>query len=611
AFEPFSGDRYWIVGEYTGLESSTNFWSTWVAEVSNVVSYPVTFSEDGLSAGSSWAVTVNGVAENSSSPTLTFLEPNGTYSYTVGSPVLSGVGTRYIASPTTGSFVVTTSALAEFVNFTKEYRLTTSAVPVGTGTVDPASSWWDANASVLLGGLANTSHAFATWAGSGLGSYNGSVNPVGLTMSGPITETATFVNMTTYTVTFTPVGLPGGTSWSVAVNGLQENSSGASQTFNLTNGSYTYALQSPIAGGTGIQYTATPAAGTFVLQGADVSVPIALTTQYRLSVGLLPAGSGLVFPTSAWYNASLVVNVSALPATGDAFASWTGTGIGSYSGTSNPALVTMESVVSETANFQPVQSSTFRISLAVSPAGSGSIFFEGQRYSSGQSVSILSGTYSISAQASAGWEFSLWELSGEVTVNANAANVTGAGWVNATFVPVDRVSIVTDPTGCGSVSIAGSVYASGASLDLGAGTYAITADACGSYSLVSLAGQGGVNVTENQVTVAGNGSVIATFSMTTSSGSSAGVFGSEVPLWLLILAIGLLYATLAVLYFEKRRSPPRGGATTGPQNLAALAVGASVAGPALPPPPWSEESESPMSPGPAAPAPVDNSEPPR
>jgi hypothetical protein len=610
AFEPFSGDRFWIAGEYTGPDSSSNFWSTWVAQVSNVVSYPVTFSEAGLASGTAWSATVNGILENSSSPTLTFLEPNGTYSYTVGSPLASGVGIRYLASPTTGSFEVTTSPVTELVNFTKEYRLTTSAVPRGSGTVDPTSSWWEANASVLLGALANSSHAFASWAGSGFGSYNGTENPVDLTMAAPINETATFVNVTTYSVTFTPSGLPAGTLWTVAVNGLEEASTGAFQTFNLTNGSYTYAIQSPIAGGSGVQYVAAPTSGTFALQGTGVSIPIAFTTQYWLSVGLSHAGSGSVSPTSGWYNASLAVTVSALPAMGYAFASWTGVGSGNYTGVSDPAEVTMESAVTETANFEPAQVSMFRVTLNISPAGSGSILFDGQQYSSGQAILTSPGTYPISAQASSGWALGQWQLGGGVTATANSVTVSGVGWINASFVPVDRVSIVTEPTGCGSVSIGGSVYASGTSIELGAGTYPITASACGTYALVSLTGQGGVQVTQNKVTVAGNGSVIATFSTGSSSGSSSGVFGSQVPLWLLILAIGLLYATLAVLYFEKRRSPPREGATAGPQNLAAPAVGGSAASAGLPPPPWSEETESPAPPSAAPPGPVEGGEPP-
>jgi len=52
----------------------------------NIVTYPVTFTESGLSPGTSWSVKLNGLTETSTNATLTFNEPNGTYSY-----VISGI----------------------------------------------------------------------------------------------------------------------------------------------------------------------------------------------------------------------------------------------------------------------------------------------------------------------------------------------------------------------------------------------------------------------------------------------------------------------------------------------------------------------------------------
>jgi parallel beta-helix repeat protein len=49
------------------------------------VLYNVTFTETGLGSGTSWSVTLNGVTKTSTGPTIVFQEPNGTYSYTVGS----------------------------------------------------------------------------------------------------------------------------------------------------------------------------------------------------------------------------------------------------------------------------------------------------------------------------------------------------------------------------------------------------------------------------------------------------------------------------------------------------------------------------------------------
>jgi hypothetical protein len=49
----------------------------------NLVTYKITFTESGLPAGTTWNVTLNGVKEPSSSYSMTFSEPNGSYSYTV------------------------------------------------------------------------------------------------------------------------------------------------------------------------------------------------------------------------------------------------------------------------------------------------------------------------------------------------------------------------------------------------------------------------------------------------------------------------------------------------------------------------------------------------
>ncbi len=596
AFEPFSGDRFWVVGEYTGPYSSVDFWSTWVAQVSNVVSYPVTFSEVGLDVGQEWSVTLNGITENSSASTIDYLEPNGTYTYSVGTPIRAAAGVRYVDGSPTGSFALTSAGLTQPVNFTQQFRLTTIVLPHGAGSIDPAGGWFDASSSVLLGALANSSHAFHSWTGSGDGAYNGSSNPANITLYGPINETANFVNSTTFSVTLHASGLPTNTVWSATLNGLEESTPGSELLFNVTNGSYTYVIETPIAGGVGTQYSGAPAAGTLLVSASDESVPVTFTTEYLLSTSVLPISSGAVSPMTAWFPALANVNLSALPASGFAFASWSGVGSASYTGTADPVSVTMGGPISETADFVANGRSYFEVTFGVTPVGSGSILFDGQTYSNAQPLVVPGGAYALASVTQADWEFAQWEAGGGVSIGADVATITGSGWINASFVAVDHVSISTDPASCGSISVAGNVYANGASLELAQGTYSVSANACASYTIDSVSGQGGVRVDQNQLTISGNGSIVATFSQGASgSADPFSAFGSQVPLWLLIIAIGLLYATLAVLYFEKRRTPPGGSASNAGRTGAP--AGAAVAGvarvPAAPIPPWSEESEAP------------------
>jgi hypothetical protein len=66
------------------------------------IGHNVSFVETGLSSGTTWNVTLNGVTLSSNGTTITFVEVNGTYSYSVGN-----VSGYTISSNGTGSFNVT------------------------------------------------------------------------------------------------------------------------------------------------------------------------------------------------------------------------------------------------------------------------------------------------------------------------------------------------------------------------------------------------------------------------------------------------------------------------------------------------------------------------
>ncbi|MGB9815935.1 MAG: hypothetical protein ACPLVI_08435, partial [Thermoplasmata archaeon] len=65
------------------------------------LTYTITFIESGLSSGTTWYVTLNGITKSSSNNTITFNEPNGTYSYTVATGNKEYAPTQY-----SGSFTV-------------------------------------------------------------------------------------------------------------------------------------------------------------------------------------------------------------------------------------------------------------------------------------------------------------------------------------------------------------------------------------------------------------------------------------------------------------------------------------------------------------------------
>jgi hypothetical protein len=134
------------------------------------------------------------------------------------------------------------------------------------------------------------------------------------------------------------------------------------------------------AAGTNVSISATPASG-YVFSGwtgtgngsytgtnnpAQVTIDGAITetadfvasqssnlvaSQYSLT--MIAGANGTVSPASGTYAAGTNVPISAAPSAGYVFGSWMGTGPGSYTGTNNPAQVTMNGLVTETANFVP------------------------------------------------------------------------------------------------------------------------------------------------------------------------------------------------------------------------------------------------------------------
>ncbi|MGC9167250.1 MAG: hypothetical protein ACP5GR_06405, partial [Thermoplasmata archaeon] len=79
--------------------------STWQIILNNIkinvgLNYNITFLEKGLPANTKWYVNLsNGQSFSSTTNTITFSEPNGTYSYTIAT-----VNKNYAPNPSSGTF---------------------------------------------------------------------------------------------------------------------------------------------------------------------------------------------------------------------------------------------------------------------------------------------------------------------------------------------------------------------------------------------------------------------------------------------------------------------------------------------------------------------------
>jgi hypothetical protein len=197
--------------------------------------YTVTFTATGtLPSGDQWCVTFNGVQNCSTTSTILFtnVEAQSTagtaYPWSMSSVVAGATGVQYchqtggVCATDSGSITVPDSGActcSASIPFTTQYYLTMTANPSSEGTVSPASGWYDAGSTPTITVTPDVGYSFAPpWVGTGTGSYSGTSASHSITMSAPISETASFAVDTAYTVDFVESGLPSGT-WGVTYNG--------------------------------------------------------------------------------------------------------------------------------------------------------------------------------------------------------------------------------------------------------------------------------------------------------------------------------------------------------------------------------------------------------
>lgn len=116
-----NGTWPFIVGAVTGFTANVTYGNVTVAGVPQNVrigfsaipaQYTVTFSETGLAPSTLWTVSLAGVPKGSSTTSIAFSEPNGSYAFTVGTV------TGYSATPNSGSIPVAGGPALQGIVFT-------------------------------------------------------------------------------------------------------------------------------------------------------------------------------------------------------------------------------------------------------------------------------------------------------------------------------------------------------------------------------------------------------------------------------------------------------------------------------------------------------------
>ena len=263
------GDYPWGVGydSGNGYLYVTNYDSSSVSIVTTgpaPSTYPVTFSESGLPAGTNWSVTLAGQRVSSTSGTTTFNEPSGMYLFTVGSVL------GFTATPASGS--VTMSGASKTVSIT--FTPVTYAVIFRESGLPSGTTW-----SVTLNGstLTGTGNIVFTEPN---GSYAFTLHPVAGYVANITSGTvpvaghlwSVYVGFTSeslyHEVKFTETGLPVDTAWVVKLGSLANSNTTPEIIFDLQNGSYTYDVVT-VKG-----YMASMPSGTVEVNGNPVNVSI-------------------------------------------------------------------------------------------------------------------------------------------------------------------------------------------------------------------------------------------------------------------------------------------------------------------------------------------------
>ncbi|MCI4338056.1 MAG: DUF3494 domain-containing protein, partial [Thermoplasmata archaeon] len=131
-----------------------------VPTTSSQTTYPVTFTETGLPAQTSWSVTFAGVLSSSTSTTNVFEVPSGSYTYTAGTVA------AYTASPATGSLPVNGAAASQAILFTVGASGSFSAVTFTESGLNSGTGW-----SVTLNGVLSNSSSTT----NGFSEINGTI----------------------------------------------------------------------------------------------------------------------------------------------------------------------------------------------------------------------------------------------------------------------------------------------------------------------------------------------------------------------------------------------------------------------------------------------------
>jgi hypothetical protein len=268
------------------------------------------------------------------------------------------VGTGYVSYSGLANPVTVTlyGNMTQTAIFAPLRTLTMVADPGGTVSPPPGSHSVTSGHSVVIEAFPDPGYAFMGWTGTGAGSYTTWSNPATIVVNGDISETARFAPQVL--VPLTMVAGPGGTVAPTSGNYYVGTILGIFATPDPG-----FVFGGWVGSGPG-SYTG-PANGQAILIGGPITETATFTIPPTWAVTMIAAPGGTVTPASGNYPNGGTLQISATPSAGYLFKSWVGSGPGSYSGTANPATITVNGAITQTGTFQSARN----VTLTTSPAG--------------------------------------------------------------------------------------------------------------------------------------------------------------------------------------------------------------------------------------------------
>jgi hypothetical protein len=378
------------------------------------------------------AATMTSIA--SATVTITGGYPNGFLFYTLDGSTPTASSTLY-----SGPIILTNSAVVQVLSLSADFSQMAYAAPVtvqvipvynlqtsvtGNGTIglNPASGPYASNSVVTLTATAAQYWAFDHWTGDATGSQN----PLYLTMNGPRSVQAVFVQ-TVFPLT---VSTPGGGS--VTANGQVISPA----TYYPIGSVVT--LAATASNGWSFADWQGNASGTSNPLNVTISQTNNIQAIFGTAVGTNTVGGGSIMlsqPNPVPYGT--ILTASAIPAAGNYFVTWSG----AASGTNAPTTITV-------TNANPTINALFatlaggKYSLSVIVVGNGSVAISPQQnyYNPGDSVTLKAST-------NAGINFYGWTgdasaTNSSITVMMNASKVIQANFVELPAVSISPLNII-------------------------------------------------------------------------------------------------------------------------------------------------------------------------